>query len=179
MRITTDHAGREQALAELFARSFAVAEEPEAGALIRGLVQDLLSQVPAPELRVFMAEDAGTIIGAAIFTPLTFAEDPRRVVLLSPVAVAPERQRQGVGRAMLHHALADLRTDAVDAAITYGDPAYYGRVGFRPIAEAQARAPLPLSQPQGWLGQSLTGPDMPVLRGASRCVAPLDRADIW
>ncbi|MCG5517084.1 MULTISPECIES: hypothetical protein [unclassified Ectothiorhodospira] len=39
--------------------------------------------------------------------------------------------------------------------LTYGDPNYYSRIGFKPITEALAPAPFTLKQPEGWLGQSL------------------------
>ena len=87
------------------------------------------------DIRVFCAEDEDRVIGAAVFTRLSFPEDLRRVVLLSPMAVAVGRQRQGVGQALLAHALAALRSEGVEVAITYGDPAFYGKVGFMPISE--------------------------------------------
>jgi putative acetyltransferase len=33
--------------------------------------------------------------------------------------------------------------------MTYGDPAYYGKVGFLPVAEHVVPAPFPLSMPIG------------------------------
>jgi putative acetyltransferase len=95
------------------------------------------------------------------------------------MAVATGHQRQGIGQALLAQALAALRSEGVEVAITYGDPDFYGKVGFRPITEDQARAPLPLSVPHGWLGRSLTDRKMPMLRGESRCVPALERIDVW
>ena len=95
------------------------------------------------------------------------------------MAVASRRQRQGIGQALLSDSLKALRFDGIQIAITYGDPNYYKRVGFRPITEDQARAPLPLSLPHGWLGQSLTGDEMPVLQGPSTCVSALNRSSVW
>lgn len=171
--------GYEAALTDLFATTFEDAEGPEEGQVIGGLVSDLVSDTPKVDIRVFRAEQDGAIIAAAIFTSLSFPQDPNRVVLLSPMAVATAHQRKGIGQALLRHALHALREGGADVAITYGDPEYYKRVGFQPITEAQAAAPLPLSMPQGWLGQSLTGTDMPKLVGASRCVEALHRKDVW
>lgn len=95
------------------------------------------------------------------------------------MAVAPGRQRHGIGQALLSHALDALRSEGIQIAITYGDPDYFGRVGFLPITEHQARAPLPLSLPHGWIGQSLTGEPMPDLRGPSTYVSALNRNDLW
>lgn len=179
MRVVTGAHGREAAIIGLFEESFTASEGADEGALIGGLVRDLLGRTPAEDLRVFCAEEAGAPIGAAVFSRLRYAQDSRRVFLLSPMAVAPGHQRRGVGQALISRALEALRGEGVEVAVTYGDPAYYGRVGFAPITEAQARAPLPLSMPQGWIGQALDGGAMPELRGKSRCVAALNRADIW
>ncbi|WP_373503031.1 GNAT family N-acetyltransferase [Aestuariivirga sp.] len=177
--VTTGFVGREQALIELFATTFTTSEGPDEGALIADLVRDLLAETPTEDIRVFCAEDEGNAIGAAIFTRLTYSGDPHIVFLLSPMAVAPECQRQGIGRALLSYALAALRSDGIQIAITYGDPKYYGQVGFVPITEDQARAPLPLSLPHGWIEQSLTEEKMPVLQGPSTCVSALNRSDVW
>ncbi len=179
MKFTTGFAGREQRLVELFAATFTSSEGADEGALIGDLVRDLLAETAMEDIRVFFAEDAGRITGAAIFTRLTYADDPHIVFLLSPMAVATGRQRQGIGHALLSFALDALRSDSIQIAITYGDPNYYRRVGFVPITEAQARAPLPLTLPHGWLGQSLTEEAMPVLQGPSTCVSALNRNSIW
>ena len=179
MKISEETGNRQAAIVDLFAETFAASEGADEGALIGGVARDLLRDTPAPDIRVFLATDADRLIGAAIFTRLSYPEDPKVVFLLSPMAVAPNRQGQGVGQALLTEALARLGAGGVNAAVTYGDPAFYGRVGFKPLSEDQARAPLPLSYPHGWIGQSLTGGEMPALKGPSKCVPPLDRADIW
>ena len=177
--MTTGFAGRDQALAEFFTATFTDSEGATEGALIGGIVRDLLADTPSEDIRIFCAEDEGKITGAAIFTRLTYPEDPHIVFLLSPMAVASGCQRKGIGQALLRHALAALRSEGVQVAMTYGDPNFYGRVGFRPVTEDQARAPLPLSLPHGWIGQSLTEDQMPVLQGPSRCVSALDRNEVW
>ena len=179
MNISTGFAGREQALIDLFAASFTASEGPDEGELIDNLVRDLLADTPSTDIRVFCAEDKGNLIGAAIFTRLTYPEDAHVVFLLSPMAVASKRQRQGIGQALLTNALNALRYEGVQVAITYGDPNYYGRVGFAPITEDQASAPMTLSFPHGWIGQSLTEEQMPDLQGPSTCVRALNRSDVW
>lgn len=179
MEITTEISEREQELIKLFTESFAASEAPDEGALIGELVHDLLADTPRNDIRIFCAEDEGTIIGAVIFTRLIYPADPRIVFLLSPMAVASGRQRKGVGQALLSHALQALRSEGVQIAVTYGDLNFYGRVGFRRITEDQARAPLPLSFPHGWIGLSLTANQMPSLQGPSTCVSALRRSDVW
>jgi putative acetyltransferase len=168
-----------QELIDLFTATFTASEGPDEGALIGGLVRDLLAATPGDDIRVFCAELEGKVVGAVIFTRLTYAADPHSVFLLSPMAVAVERQRQGIGQALLRHALQALRCEGIQIALTYGDPNFYGRVGFRPVPEDQARAPLPLSMPHGWIGLSLTADPMPSLHGPSTCVPALNRSDVW
>lgn len=163
----------------LFARTFADSEGEAEGCLIGALVRDLLNTTPEADLWVFSAREDGALAGCIMFTPLRFDEDTRRVYLLSPVAVATGRQGQGIGQALLRHGLDALRADGADVAVTYGDPGYYGRVGFGPVAAEDVRPPLPLSQPEGWLAQSLTDRPLTPLKGPSRCVAALDDPGYW
>lgn len=179
LNFTTGFAGRKQALIELFVAAFTASEGPKEGALVGDLVRGLLTETHEQDIRVFCAELAGNPIGAAIFTRLTYPEDPHVVFLLSPMAVAPESQRQGIGQALLTQAFEMLGSEGIQIAITYGDPAFYGRVGFRPLTEEQARAPMPLSLPHGWIGKSLYEEQMPNLHGPSICVSALNRSDVW
>src|SRR6056297_2117885 len=169
----------EATIVGLFRETFAASEGAEAGEVVSGLARDLLARTPASDLRVFRAEEAGRIIGVAIFTPLVYPGQAARVMLLSPMAVAPDRQGRGVGQGLLRHALGALRAEGVAVVLTYGDPGYYRRVGFAPVAAASMPPPRPLSAPEGWLGQSLTGGTLPALSGVPTCAAALDRADVW
>ncbi|XKE47003.1 N-acetyltransferase [Halomonas organivorans] len=171
--------GREDAIIELFTATFTASEGAEEGRLIGDLVRHQLTGTVAPDLQVFLAESGGTIIAGAIFTRLTYDRDERTVFVLGPVAVATEHQGEGIGRALLTHALKALRHAGVDIAVTYGDPAYYARVGFQPINEEFAPAPFRLRHPEGWLGQSLTEAEMTPLRGSARCVEALDDPVFW
>ncbi len=56
------------------------------------------------------------------------------VLALAPLAVAPGRQRQGIGRHLVEAAIAAARADGGKVILVLGDPAYYGRFGFRPAA---------------------------------------------
>lgn len=179
MEISERIDGRQPAIAAMFNATFTASEGAEEGALVGGLARRLMDETLASDLRAFIATDGAAIIAAAIFSRLVYAEDPRTVFLLSPMAVATDRQGQGVGQALLTHALTALRAAGVDVAITYGDPAFYGKVGFRPLAAQTAAPPQPLSQPHGWIGQSLTAPTLDPLRGPSTCAAALNDPALW
>jgi predicted N-acetyltransferase YhbS len=171
--------GVEAQLIDLFRETFAASEGVAEGALIGNFVNSLLKTTAQNDIRVFIATDRGELIGAAIFTRLTYARDPRTVFILSPMAVATRRQQQGIGQALLTHALEELRKAGVAVAMTYGDPAFYGKIGFIPVSETVMPAPLPLSQPQGWIGQSLTDQALTSMQGPVSCVAALNDPALW
>lgn len=179
MKVKTSVEGREQEIIDLFKASFAASEGAEEGMLIGDLARDLLDHTKAEDIRIFTAEEAGELIGAVIFSRLIYPEDSRCVFLLSPLAVAPGQQRKGVGQTLVSQSLSALFREGVDVVMTYGDPAFYGRVGFTSIAEALASPPLPLTYPHGWLGQTAKGTEMGALNGPSHCVSALNRPDIW
>ncbi|MGC9457057.1 MAG: GNAT family N-acetyltransferase [Halothiobacillaceae bacterium] len=170
---------RADEISVLFQGVFSESEGAEEGHLIGDLADRLVRETPEMDRMVFSARENGLLLAVAIFSRLWFAQDERVLFVLGPVAVRTERQRQGIGGRLLRYALTELRAEGVDGVLTYGDPAYYARVGFRPVDEALAPAPYCLQYPSGWLGQSLTGVQLTPLRGPSRCVAALDNPAFW
>lgn len=76
-----------------------------------------------------VAEDGGEVIGHLAASPARIGAQ-RGWSLIGPLAVLPSRQRRGVGSALMAEALGRLRATARGVALV-GDPAYYGRFGFR------------------------------------------------
>lgn len=62
---------------------------------------------------------------------------------LGPIAVRPDRQRAGIGTALMHAVLG--AADATDEPLValLGEPRFYGRFGFRPAADFGIAAPDP------------------------------------
>ena len=179
MEFSTGFNGREEEIIDLFSVTFTASEGEDEGALIGELVRNLLGGMAEKDLYVFTATASGVIIGSIVFSRLTYEQDERIVFVLAPVAVATDQQGKGIGQRLLIHGLATLRIAGVDIAMTYGDPGYYGKVGFMPVSEADAQAPFPLNHPEGWLGQSLTDRGMVPLSGPSRCVEALNDPAFW
>ena len=179
MVYATAFAPHAAAIAALFDASFTASEGPAEGALIGALVRRLMTETPAGDLRVFTAWEDGAPVGGIFFTRLAYAGDPRRVFLMAPVAVATDHQGKGIGQRLIARGLDALRREGVDIAVTYGDPAFYGRVGFGPVSEADLPPPRPLSQPQGWIAQSLTDAALTPLGGPAACVAAFDDPAFW
>jgi predicted N-acetyltransferase YhbS len=179
MNFSSDYGGREQEIADLFTQTFTASEGEEEGRLIGDLAQNLLSSTPADDLIVFLASRDTTLLGCIIFSRMRYAQDQRRVFILSPVAVRTDHQGQGVGQNLLHHGLQAIRDVGVDVALTYGDPRYYAKVGFQQISTQIAAPPHVLSHAAGWLGQSLTDQPLTPLLGSSQCVSALDDPAYW
>lgn len=77
-----------------------------------------------------VAEDGGEIVGHVAFSPVTISDGSEGWFGLGPVAVAPRRQREGIGAALIEQGLALLRERAASGCVVLGDPAYYERFGF-------------------------------------------------
>ena len=59
------------------------------------------------------------------------------------MAVRPERQRRGIGTALVWHALQRAALAGADAAIVLGHPTYYPRFGFSAALAAKIASPFP------------------------------------
>ncbi|MEL6616594.1 MAG: N-acetyltransferase, partial [Bacteroidota bacterium] len=78
-----------------------------------------------------VAEDGGEVVGHIAFTPVT-VEGASGVMGLAPMAVAPGRQRQGIGSALVRAGLDACREAEATAVVVLGHPDYYPRFGFAP-----------------------------------------------
>ncbi|MCX7178247.1 MAG: N-acetyltransferase [Proteobacteria bacterium] len=78
-----------------------------------------------------VAERSGQLIGHVAFSPVQFSDGSARWYGLGPVAVLPELQHQGIGKALIDSGLAALRALGASGCVVLGDPAYYGRFGFK------------------------------------------------
>lgn len=179
MRIQTSLQHPDADFVGVFRHAFTQSEGAQEGAVIAALVEELVGG-PEVDTRCCAGFDEGEMVAAVVFSRMIFSQDSRCVFLLSPMAVLPEHQGQGYGQALIRAGLSLLRDEGVDVVLTYGDPAYYRRLGFAAISAEQAQPPHRLHQPHGWLGQSLSrqSPWLP-LQGTSRCAPALDHPHYW
>lgn len=179
MDFTSTYEDRADEIIALFTSTFTDSEGAAEGQVIKKLVTDMFATVGETDMHVFSSIDGGAVVGSIVFSRMTYPEDARTVFVLAPVAVATDRQGQGVGQKLLRHGLDSLRDKGVDVALTYGDINYYARVGFRQIGADVAQPPMPLQYPEGWMGQSLNGEALVPLKGPSRCVEALNDPAYW
>ena len=90
-----------------------------------------------------VAMDGDAIVGHILFTPLTveMAAAPFTAAALGPMAVVPDRQRQGIGSSLVRAGMAECRRLGIDAVAVVGHPEFYPRFGFRKGSEYGLRCP--------------------------------------
>src|SRR3974377_1535118 len=82
---------------------------------------------PEPGLS-FVAVEDGVLRGSVQFWPVFVGKEP--ALLLGRLAVESEQRGQGIGIALMNHAIEEARRLGHRAIILVGDLPYYARVGF-------------------------------------------------
>lgn len=165
-------------LVGLFTSVFTSSEGEEEGKLIGNLASELASNIDNEQIVCFGTYENKSLIGSIFFTRLRFNESIL-VYMLAPVAVSTEHQGKGVGQALITYGLNELKNRSVAVAITYGDLSFYSKLGFQTLSEDVIRAPLKLSMPAGWLGQSLTGKSISIINERPTCVKEFNDPAYW
>jgi len=90
-----------------------------------------------------IAEDEGGIAGHVLYSELEI-RTPHGIVdalALAPLAVLPERQRQGIGSELVQESLHVLRQSRHRIVIVLGHPHFYPRFGFSPALARPLASP--------------------------------------
>lgn len=84
-----------------------------------------------------VAGEGDRIVGHILFTPVVVEHGTHRTVGmgLAPMAVVPERQRQGIGSQLVRRGLQILGERGCPFVIVVGHPQYYPRFGFESAAK--------------------------------------------
>jgi len=178
MNYQTLDKSKQKEVTALFTSVFTSSEGEKEGLLIGNLSLKLASSIDNEETICFGAYENESLIGSIFFTRLKF-NSPIQVYMLAPVAVSTENQGKGIGQALINYGLNELKKRSVDVAVTYGDPSFYSKVGFQALSENIIKAPLKLSMPFGWLGQSLTGEPIPTINERPVCVKEFNDPVYW
>ena len=93
-----------------------------------------LQQACTDSLSLVAEDDA--VVGHILFTPVVVESAGRRVVGmgLAPMAVLPDRQRQGIGSQLVRRGLDILGERGCPFVVVVGHPEYYPRFGFEPAS---------------------------------------------
>jgi len=152
----------------------------EENKVIMNLVQELSREVTSPSIKSLVAEVDNQVIGYVSFSPIFLKSDSSIVgYILAPLAVSPEHQKQGVGSNLIKSGIDMLTKDGADVLLVYGDPAYYGRFGFKEEIGRSFVPPYPLEYPFGWTGMMLNETSIPEHPIQFECVSALSKPELW
>lgn len=139
------------------------------------LVEALLAD---PAVLSLSAHLDDRLIGHVLFTHGKLEDRSETIALLGPLAVHPDHQRQGIGKALIADGLSRLKAKGVTEVLVLGDPAYYGRSGFRPASRVTPPYPLLAEWVAAWQWLRLDGGEDDL---AGRLLLPNAwmRAELW
>ncbi|ACU36708.1 GCN5-related N-acetyltransferase [Actinosynnema mirum DSM 43827] len=124
-----------------------------------------------PALSLVAQDPDGAVVGHVLATRGAVGDVP--ALGLGPLSVRPDRQRAGVGSALVHALLGAADALGEPLVALLGDPGYYHRFGFLPCGETGVAPPVPEWEPHFQV-RPLAAHD-PAARGTFRYAEPFDR----
>ncbi|MDE5835128.1 MAG: N-acetyltransferase [Ruminococcus sp.] len=102
------------------------------GKMVRGLVEEIRSKkYYLPKLELIMTDENNNIIGYAMFSRFHIeGKYENELLLLSPVAVKTEFQRQHISKELIEYGCEVARKMGFKAVLVEGDPKNYNSRGF-------------------------------------------------
>ena len=123
--------------AEFVKKVFIESEDEESGTLVDNLVREIRSKkYYEPELDLIMVDENDDIIGLALFS--RFHLDGKyedELLILTPVAVKTELQRQHISKEIIEFGLAKAKKLGYSVCIVEGNPQNYNSRGFKTSAD--------------------------------------------
>ena len=109
-----------------------------------------------PEL-TFVADDDGELVGFTMLSYVVAGE--RDVLILTPMAVRPDRQRTGVGKQVVRAAIAAADARGEPVVLVEGVPSYYPQFGFGSARKLGFESPDPRIPDAAWMALPLAAWD--------------------
>lgn len=136
-RIRNASEGYAQAALELVERVFTEYKDAQEGAAVRRLVEEIRAKrYYLPELELVMVDGHDEVIGYCMFSRFHIEgryED--ELLILTPVAVKTELQRQHISKELIEYGLERARQLGYSAVMVEGNPRNYNPRGFRTSAD--------------------------------------------
>lgn len=109
-------------------------DSPEEGRTVRKLVEEIRSKkYYIPELELIMIDADDTVIGYAMFSRFPIeGRYEHELLILTPVAVKTELQRQHISKDLLEYGFQKAKALGFQAVLVEGDPKNYNPRGFQP-----------------------------------------------
>ena len=138
IRIRREQPGDAAAIDGLMTAAFGQPDEAQ--------IVDAIRKAGRPAISL-VAVDGADVVGHILFTPVQF-EPPRsgiELMGLAPMAVTPDRQRRGIGSALVRDGLRQCARAGNGAVVVVGHPEFYPRFGFRPGSSFGVRCEYPVA----------------------------------
>lgn len=112
-------------------------ENAKEGKMVRNLVKEIrIKKYYLPELDLIMVNENDEIIGYCMFSRFHIeGRYENELLLLSPVAVKTELQRQHISKELIEYGLEKAKKLGYKAVIVEGNPANYRSRGFKTSAD--------------------------------------------
>ena len=113
---------------------FAKWDSPEEGIVVRQLVEEIRAKkYYLPELELVTVDENDEVIGYAMFSRFHIeGRFEHELLILTPVAVKTELQRQHISKDMLEYGFKKAKEMGYRAILVEGDPKNYNPRGFMP-----------------------------------------------
>ncbi len=169
----------DQDLPDILSVTEAAFGQDEEAKLVKALLRDPSAQ---PSLSLVALKDARPV-GHILFTTarLTSTAKPAAIVILAPLSVVPDMQRQGIGGQLVEAGLRRLSESGVDLVFVLGHPAYYPRHGFTPAGRLGFETPYPIPEKNAdaWMVKALSPDMIGVVQGKVRCADAMSDPVYW
>ena len=147
------------------------------------LVRELLHDPSAKPVLSLLAFQKDRALGHILFTTaqLSGSQDSASIVILAPLAIVPDAQKQGIGGKLIEKGLELLSKSGVDLVFVLGHPEYYPRYGFKPAGNLGFEAPYPIPDvhANAWMVQALRSGVIGTVGGKVICADALDKPEHW
>lgn len=147
------------------------------------LVRDLLRDPSAKPLLSLLAFKKDRAVGHILFTTarLSGTQETASIVILAPLAIVPDAQKQGIGGKLIEQGLKLLSKSGVDLVFVLGHPEYYPRYGFKPAGHLGFEAPYPIPDKYAgaWMVQAFRSGVIGTVRGKVICADELNKPEHW
>lgn len=109
-------------------------KDPEEGRVVRRLVEEIRSKkYYLPELELIMVDEADHVLGYAMFSRFHIeGKYEKELLMLTPVAVKTELQRQHISKELLEYGFQKAKEMGYKAVLVEGNPRNYNPRGFQP-----------------------------------------------
>lgn len=147
------------------------------------LVRELLHDPSAKPVLSLLAFQKDRALGHILFTTaqLSGSQDSASIVILAPLAIVPDAQKQGIGGKLIEKGLELLSKSGVDLVFVLGHPEYYPRYEFKPAGNLGFEAPYPIPDlhANAWMVQALRSGVIGTVSGKVICADALDKPEHW